>query len=67
MQPSDDANICNILFEKEKRKKEKKTLFGTSNRSKIFQSVFDIKQIHISTFWFIDWMDKITFKSYVIL
>ena len=67
MRPSGHANICNILFEKEKRKKEKKTLFGTSNRSKIFQSVFDIKQIHISTFWFIDWMDKITFKSYVIL
>ena len=63
MQPSGHANICSILFEKRK----KKTLVGTSNRSKIFQSVFDVKQIHISTFWFENWMDKITFKSYVIL
>ena len=63
--------MCNLLatqiFAVFYLKKEKKTLVGTSNRSKMFQSVFDVKQIHISTFWFENWMDKITFKSYVIL
>ena len=46
--------MCNLLatqiFAVFYLKKEKKTLVGTSNSSKIFQSVFDVKQIHISTF-----------------